>query len=413
VTNRPGGFGADAYLSDNADVTGSTLPARRRPSAPPLDPTLILFLHHRYRNSGGEERAVAELQWLVRERLGEDAELLERSSAAVGRARSAAGLLRGGLAPDEVALAVRRTRARVVHAHNLHPTLGWRALAAARAAGAAVVLHLHQYRLVCAIGVCFRDGHECLRCHGRNTLPGVVFNCRGSRPEAAAYGAGLMLWQRRLASQADAFVVPSRFAESRLRALGAPLGRTFTVPNVIREFASTPAVTPNGPALLVSRLVPEKGVEVAVTACRLAGRELVIAGDGPERRRLDGAGGSVRFVGRVSADELTRLRRSAALALVPSLSAETFGLSAAEAMAAGLPVAASRIGALPELVPDDWLVPPGDAAALAEAITRLAGDARAGRRATELVRAVTSPEIVAPALAAVYDAAQAAADTKP
>ena len=88
---------------------------------------------------------------------------------------------------------------------------------------------------------------------------------------------------------------------------------------------------------------------------------------------------------------------------MPSLSAETFGLAAAEAMAAGLPVAASRIGALPELVPDEWLVAPGDPDTLAATITRLAGDARAGERATELVRAVTSPDVVAPALAAVYD----------
>jgi hypothetical protein len=52
------------------------------------------------------------------------------------------------------------------------------------------------------------------------------------------------------------------------------------------------------------------------------------------------------------------------------------------------------------------LVAPGDPGRLAEAITRLAGDARAGERATELVRAVSSPDVVAPALAAVYDAAQ-------
>lgn len=369
---------------------------------------MILFLHHRYRSSGGEERAVAELQWLVRERLGEDAELLERSSADVSRSRAAAGLLRGGLDPDEVAAAVRRTRARIVHVHNVHPTLGWRALAAAREAGAAVVLHLHQYRMVCAIGVCFRDGHECTRCHGRNTLPGVVLNCRGSRAQAAAYGTGLMLWQRRLAAQADAFVVPSRFAESRLRTLGAPLGPTFVVPHVIREFSAPAARVVGGPVLLVSRLAPEKGVEVAIDACRIAGRELVIAGDGPDRQRLsaqsrDGTAGSVRFVGHVPDDELTRLRHSAAVAVVPSRSAETFGLAAAEAMAAGLPVAASRIGALPELLPDDWLAEPGDARGLAAAIGRLATDRDAGARATELVRAVSAPEVVAPALAAVYD----------
>jgi glycosyltransferase involved in cell wall biosynthesis len=391
-----------------------------------LDPNVILFLHHRYRTTGGEERAVADLMWLVRERLGEDAELLQRDSAIVGRTRAAAGLLTGGLEPDEVARAVRRTGARIVHAHNLHPTLGWRALAAARGAGASIVLHLHQYRLVCAIGVCFRDGHECTRCHGRNTLPGIALNCRGSRAEAAAYGTGLMMWQRRLADQVDTFVVPSRFAETRLRELGSPLGRTFVVPHVIRRFSSgEPAVDRRAAAaraaagsrgdhaLVVSRLAPEKGVDVAIEACRIAGVPLVIAGDGPERDRLtalrdrlSGPPDAVRFVGRVSADELSGLRETARVALVPSLSAETFGLAAAEAMAAGLPVAASRIGALPELVPKDWLSRPGDPQALADAVRRLSSDGGAGMRALERAREITAPEVVAPALQAAYEHAR-------
>src|SRR6201999_256785 len=316
-----------------------------------------------------------DLMWLVRSQLGEDAELLERDSARIGRARAAAGLVRGGLDPDEVARAVRRTGARIVHAHNLHPTLGWRALAAAREAGARVVLHLHQYRLVCAIGVCFRDGHECLRCHGRNTLPGIALNCRGSRAEAGAYGVALMAWQRRLAAPGGALVVPSHFAETRLRALGAPLGPTFVVPHVMREFAAGPPATRGDHALVVSRLAPEKGVHVAIEASRLAGMPLTGAREGAERERLAGrADGSVRFVGRVPPAELARLRGTARIALVPSLSAETFGLAAAEAMAAALPVAASRIGALPELVPDPWLAPPGDAQALARVMQRLSVD---------------------------------------
>ncbi|MDX6668666.1 MAG: hypothetical protein QOK04_2046, partial [Solirubrobacteraceae bacterium] len=170
---------------------------------------MILLLHNRYRTTGGEERAVDDLLWLVREHMGEDAELLARDSAQLGRARAAVGLLRGGLQPDDVAAAVRRTGARVVHAHNVNPAFGWRALAAARAAGARVVLHLHNYRLVCAVGTCFTRGEDCTRCHGRNTLPGVRLACRGDRLEASVYGAGLALHQRRLAAAAHAFVVPS------------------------------------------------------------------------------------------------------------------------------------------------------------------------------------------------------------
>src|ERR1700753_2963248 len=159
---------------------------------------MVIFLHNRYRTTGGEERVVEDLLGLVRERLGEPAELLAADSATIGQARAAAGLLGGGLNPSAVAAAVRRGGARVLHAHNLQPSFGWRALAAARAEGARIVLHLHQYRLVCAVGVCFTEGRECTRCHGRNTLPGIARNCRGSRAEALAYGTSLALWQRRM-----------------------------------------------------------------------------------------------------------------------------------------------------------------------------------------------------------------------
>ncbi len=367
---------------------------------------MILFLHTRYRTTGGEERAVEDLMWLVRDRLGEDAELLERESATLSRSRAAVGMLRGGLEPSDVAHAVRRTGARVVHAHNVNPTLGWRALAAARSAGARVILHLHQYRLVCAVGVCFTHGADCTRCHARNTWPGVRLGCRGTGVEAVVYGAGLALWQRRLAAHVDAFVVPSRAADVRLRELGAPVQSTpvHVLPHVVRAFASEASPVAGGPAILASRLATEKGVDVAIDACRIAGVPLVIAGDGPERAALEARarGADVRFAGRLGGEELARLRAGAGVAVLPSRAHETFGLAAAEAMALGLPVAATAVGALPELVPTEWLAPSGDAAALAEIIVRLRGDAAAGQRAIDSVRALAAPEVVAPALAAIY-----------
>lgn len=370
---------------------------------------MVLFLHNRYRTTGGEERVVADLLALVREQLGEPAELLQRDSAEIGRTRAAVGLVRGGLRPTEVGDAVRLASARVLHAHNLQPAFGWRALAAARVAGARVVLHLHQYRLVCAVGVCFTAGAECTRCHGRNTLPGVLRNCRGSRPEAAAYAASLALWQRRMLEQVDAVIVPSVFARERLRELGAPLPweRVHVLPPPVQvsSDAERAAAGPGGGyALVVSRLSQEKGVDVAVDACRIAGMQLVVAGDGPERAALmaRAGDGDVRFLGSVDAAQLSQLRARAAIALVPSRSAETFGMAAAEAMAAGLPVAGSDVGALGELLDADGVVEPNDPAALAAAIGRLAGDREAGERGLERVRALCGPAAVASALAGIY-----------
>jgi glycosyltransferase involved in cell wall biosynthesis len=238
----------------------------------------------------------------------------------------------------------------------------------------------------------------------------VRLNCRASLPEAAAYGAALSLWQHRLLEQADALIVPSAFARERLRALGAPLpwDRVHVLPPPVRVFSDRAGAASGSYALVVSRLAPEKGVDVAIAACRLAGIPLVVAGDGPEVASLRELAGDddVRFAGRVDDAELARLRAGASVALVPSRSAETFGMAAAEAMACGLPVAASRVGALPELLDDQsCLAPPGDAPALAEALARVLADPTVGRRGLERVRSVCAPTVVARELASVYDGA--------
>src|ERR1700733_10679638 len=128
----------------------------------------VLLLHNRYRMEGGEERAVGEIAALLR-RHGHDVQTLERSSEGTGDLTAAAGMIAGGLDSDEVAAAVRELDAEVVHAHNLHPLLGWRALAAARDAGARTVMHLHNFRLFCAIAIGYRDGAPCFRCRGADT----------------------------------------------------------------------------------------------------------------------------------------------------------------------------------------------------------------------------------------------------
>ena len=102
-----------------------------------------------------------------------------------------------------------------------------------------------------------------------------------------------------------------------------------------------------------------------------------------------GLQGRVKFTGRVSTRELVRLYNSAEILVSPSVY-EGFGLPAAEAQACGTAVVSTTAGALPEVVAHGetgWLVPPGDAAALAGAIKRLMSDAElrakmgeAGRR---------------------------------
>jgi len=335
---------------------------------------VVLILHNRYRAAGGEERAVADLAALLVRR-GHAVEVLERSSESLGAGRAAAGLLAGGLNPEAVGRAVRARGARVVHAHNIHPLFGWRALAAARAAGARTVLHLHNFRLFCAIGIAYRDGTPCFRCRRGQTLPGLQLRCRGSLPEAAVYAAALRRQQPRLFEHVDQFVAVSNALAIHLRDLGLPPSLTATLPNFIpdQDLASDSHADEGEFALAAGRLSEEKGFDTAIAAARAAGAPLVIAGAGPDEPRLRAlaAGGDVRFAGRLEPSALADLRRRAAVVLAPSRWEEPWPYSVLEALAAGVPVLGSDRGGLPELVGEKASVPATDGAAWAARLSEL------------------------------------------
>jgi glycosyltransferase involved in cell wall biosynthesis len=342
----------------------------------------VLLLHNRYRAEGGEERVVRNIASLI-ERRGHTVELMERSSSEASRGRAGRALLRGGEEPEEVGRAVRRLRADVVHAHNLHPLFGWRALAAARAAGARTILHLHNFRLFCAIAVAYRAGAPCYRCRGGNTAPGVVWRCRGSLTEAAIYAMGLHNQQPHLFEHADRFVVLSEAHGARLKELGLPANHTHAVPNFIPDGTFTAATRANQGeyALVVGRLVEEKGFDTAIAAAQAAGVPLVVAGVGPDEKRLRklARSGDVRFAGWLAEDQLAQARARAAVVLVPSRCEEACPYAVLDSLAAGLPVLVSDRGGLPELVESESVLPAESAEAWAVVLAKLWAD-RARRR---------------------------------
>ncbi|HWK15953.1 MAG TPA: glycosyltransferase family 4 protein [Solirubrobacteraceae bacterium] len=370
----------------------------------------VLLLHNRYRAEGGEERAVRDLAALLRAR-GHEVGVLERDSGERSAAAAAAGLLRGGVKPEEVTAAVRRLRADVVHAHNLHPLLGWRALAAARSAGARTVLHLHNYRLFCAIAIAYRDGAPCARCHGRNTLPGLRLGCRGSLTEAAVYAAGLARQQPALLREADALVTVSAATATRLRAgVGAAAERAVVLPNFVAAgaFAAASRADVGTYALVAGRLVEEKGFDTAITAAGRSGVPLLIAGEGPDEPRLRAlaAGAEVRFAGRLRPEALAEARAGAAVVLVPSRWEEPCPYAVLDAMAAGVPVLVSDRGGLPETVGPGEALPAEDTAAWRRALRELWSDPQSrrasGGRALERARARFGEDRYYEALLAVY-----------
>jgi glycosyltransferase involved in cell wall biosynthesis len=158
--------------------------------------------------------------------------------------------------------------------------------------------------------------------------------------------------------------------------------------------AEPPPDLPPGFLLFVGRLRIRKGVEVLLAALDLLRRQggaptLAIAGDGEHRAALEAAAAhrgldasAVRFLGRADAARVRALLAAARALVVPS-TYEGMPLVILEAMAAGLPVIASRVSGIPEVVVDGetgWLVPPEDPEALAAALAELLADPGEARR---------------------------------
>jgi glycosyltransferase involved in cell wall biosynthesis len=177
----------------------------------------------------------------------------------------------------------------------------------------------------------------------------------------------------------------------------APAGKPVTVVPYgvdLREFRPRPREARSEVVIgAVARLSKEKGLHslleaFAIVARRRAEARLVLAGDGPERRRLErlaarlGLGERVRFLGEVPHEEVPQVLQGLDIFAMPS-TYEGFGVAALEAEAMEVPVIASRIHGIPDVVVDGetgLLAPPRDHKALAAALDRLASDADLRRR---------------------------------
>ena len=165
-----------------------------------------------------------------------------------------------------------------------------------------------------------------------------------------------------------------------MREAGLPADRLRLMPNSVE-----PTESHDGPdegyVLAFGRLVAIKGFELVVDlARRRPDTRFVIAGDGPERPRLESATrdlGNVEFTGFLGGDVLRPLIRGARVVLVPSLWPEPFGMVVLEAWREGRPVVAARSGALAELVDDGntgYTFDRGDVTAADGALGRLVDD---------------------------------------
>jgi glycosyltransferase involved in cell wall biosynthesis len=354
----------------------------------------ILTVHNFYGSAApsGENAAYCGDRDLLRSAGFEVAEYTRHSDEI--RDRGVAGALRGGLATPwnpraarALSSEVRRFRPDVVHVHNTFPLISPAIFRALTDGPAAVVMTLHNFRTLCASAMLMREDRLCTEClETRSVRPALRHACyRGSRVATAPLAASIALhralgtWQRHV----DAYVTLTGFQREVFRRSGFPGDALHIKANVYdTTLLPTAWSTREASALFIGRVGREKGVLHLLEAWRRWGTEapeLAIVGEGPEiaaaryfvaEHRLEAR---VRLPGGLPFDEVQRRLARSRLLLVPSVCFEGYPMVVREAFALGVPVAASDLGSLADLV--DASVGrrfrPGDPGDLLEVVRRL------------------------------------------
>ncbi|MDQ3186389.1 MAG: glycosyltransferase family 4 protein [Pseudomonadota bacterium] len=314
----------------------------------------VLVVHNGYQQRGGEDSVVESEIPLLRSR-GHAVETYFRTNnditdiPAISLARQTLWSTR---TTHDLTELIGSFRPDIIHVHNTFPLISPSLYWVATRARVPVVQTLHNFRLICLNAVFLRDENVCEDCLGHLPWRGVAYACyRGSRAASATTAGMLALhrWLGTYRSQVTRYIALNEFCRKKFIQGGLPEDRIVVKPNFV-NFESLPVVPRQG-LLFVGRLSVEKGVATLARATALLpGVHLRVAGEGPDATLLDGL--DVIRLGSVPGEVVRQQMNSAVALVVPSIWYENFPRSIVEAFACSLPVIASRIGALRDIVKD-------------------------------------------------------------
>lgn len=321
----------------------------------------ILFAHNRYQQLGGEDLA-ANVERELLERHGHTVDLFEADNAEIvgfaGKAKAALGTIYSSASKKRLAATIQSFKPSVVHVLNFFPLLSPSIHYACRDAGVPVVQKISNFRLICPSALLLRDGRVCEDCVGKIIpWPGVLHACYRDSRVGSTVVAAMLATHRFLGTwenAVDAYIVRTNFSRDKLIEGGLPAGKIAIIPSFAPD-PGCPGDASGGFAFFAGRLSPEKGIDTLLSAWdRLNGSALClkVAGDGPLKeevaRRADGV--RVEYLGALSREKVQALMGQAALLVFPSVCYENSPLAIVEAFASGLPVVASRMGAMAEII---------------------------------------------------------------
>lgn len=325
----------------------------------------ILFVHNYYKGHGGEDVAFSSTAALMKSYGHEIGEFTVHNSKIdkMSKLDIACQTIWSATSYLELSDVLKKYQPDVVHFFNIFPLISPSAYDACRKAKIPVIQSLDNPRLMCPAATLYRNGHLCTECIGRTPpWPAILHGCYHNSRLHTTVVSGMLTFHRLMGTwrrKVDRYLVATTFYKNLFLKIGLPLERVIVKPHFVLDDPGYAATRePGNYALFLGRLDPEKGIRTLMKAWNVLDIPLKIRGNGNlenEVRSWINRNGKrrVELVDRLSRGELSRLIRSARFLVWSSEGYyETFGLAAIECFAAGVPVVASRIGVMQEIVRD-------------------------------------------------------------
>ncbi|MFI3315340.1 MAG: glycosyltransferase family 4 protein [Rikenellaceae bacterium] len=319
----------------------------------------ILIVHNIYSTPGGEEQVV-EMQRKLFSQAGHNVTIYYRNYSEIkswklGKIKSLLTALINPHAAKQIKDIVIEKQIDVVFIHNLYPIISPYFLKYISKLPVKKVMFLHNYRLICPIGLFLRDGVPCEKCgKGARELNCVIHKCEGSI--AGSIGYALRGFTARVfklyKNNVDVFVPTTRFQKEKLEGYGYSGKQMSVVPN----FTDFPPIEQDtqrdGSVLYVGRFSKEKGYDLVFEAARqlpdtifkMAGR---YSQEEIENSQLPP---NIQLLGEIDKESLTHHYRKSSVLLFPTRCYESFPLTILEAGLNKLPIVAAGIGACSSII---------------------------------------------------------------
>jgi len=325
----------------------------------------ILIAHNHYREYGGED-SVVKTECELLKRYKEEVCLYERGNAEFDDfsfIEKIEFLLRLGWSRKtyrEIREVIKKFRPDVVHFHNIFFMLTPSVYSACQDEKVPIIHSLHNFRLLCSNGLFFRNNAVCEECTKHSLWRGVVHRCYLDSRVITALVVNMLQkhWdQKTWLNMVDCYITATEFSRKKYISAGISPQKIVVKPHFI-DVALSQNGYDKGYILYVGRLSEEKGVRSLLRAWEfIKDIPLKIAGDGPLAGELKSYAQTknltnIEFLGYISNPQYVEYVKNAKFIIIPSICYENFPRIVAEALAFGVPVLASRIGSIVEIVQD-------------------------------------------------------------